>query len=226
MSPKKALVLGTLLLVPVLVFLFLKMFGVNRFSLRTYFPATVDSTMVEGQWRYDTTYYRVPDFQLTSQSGASFSQKDLEGKIYVANFFSTSCQGPCKQMSTQLSRVQDAFRLRPDVRIVSYSQKPEEDSPADLKEYASSFKANPEKWIFLTGQEEQIKALVRNGFRLTSSQDSAAKNVMEEPITKFFLVDKEKHVRGIYDGTDAADVDRLITEINVLLSEYNLENGK
>ncbi|ALI97938.1 SCO family protein [Rufibacter tibetensis] len=227
MSPKKALVLGTLLLLPVLVFLFLKMFGVNRFSLRTYFPATVDSTQVAGEWKYDTTYHQVPDFKLTSHTGTAFSQKDLEGKIYVANFFFTSCKGPCTQMSTQLSRVQDAFRLQPDVRIISHTLKPQEDSPAVLSEYAESFKARPNKWIFLTGPENEIQRLAEKGYRLTSLESAlpdGSPALLQS--NRFVLVDKEKHVRGIYDGTDAADVDRLITEINVLLSEYNLDNGK
>jgi protein SCO1/2 len=226
MSPKKALVLGTLLLLPVLAFLFLKMFGVNRFSLRTYFPATVDSTLVDGQWRYDTTYHQVPNFKLTSQTGAPFSQLELEGKIYVANFFYTSCAVPCKQMSTQLSRVQDAFRLRPDVRILSYSIRPVEDPPQVLRQYAQSFKANPEKWIFVTGSEPQITELSQKWSNLIS-QDSLSAGLRTDPPNKeLFLIDKNKHVRGIYDGTDAADVDRLITEINVLLSEYNTDNGK
>ncbi|WP_181305927.1 SCO family protein [Rufibacter sp. XAAS-G3-1] len=219
MSPKKALVLGTLLLLPVLAFLFLKMFGVNRFSLRTYFPATVDSTMVEGQWRYDTTYHQVPDFRLISQNGVPFSQQELEGKIYVANFFDTSCGVPCKQMSTQLSRVQDAFRLRPDVRILSYTIHPEKDTPEVLKQYAESFRAEPTKWIFLTGPKEQLQR-VAQAFYLPSQDTSS------EQDKRLFLVDKEKQVRGIYNGTDPADVDRLITEINVLLSEYNIDNGK
>jgi len=226
MSPKKALVLGTLLLLPVLAFLFLKMFGVNRFSLRTYFPATVDSTLVEGQWRYDTAYYQVPNFELTSQTGASFSQQELEGKIYVTNFFHTSCTVPCKQMSTQLSRVQDAFRLRPDVRILSYSLRPAEDTPEVLRQYAQSFKADPEKWIFLTGSEPKIVELSQKWSQLLS-QDSVTTGLQTDPPNKdLYLIDKQKHVRGIYDGTDAADVDRLITEINVLLSEYNTDNGK
>ncbi|WP_317195506.1 SCO family protein [Rufibacter psychrotolerans] len=198
----------------------------NRFSLRTYFPATVDSTLVEGQWRYDTLYHKVPDFQLTSQTGATFSQKDLEGKIYVANFFHTTCPSICNQMSTQLARVQDAFRLKPEVHLVSYTLRPHQDSVAVLKRYAESFRANPAKWTFLTGPEPEILKLAQQGYLLTSPA-SALPDIPAEVLSKrLVLVDKEKQVRGIYDGTDATEVDRLITEINVLLSEYNLANGK
>nr|WP_241749500.1 SCO family protein [Rufibacter sediminis] len=200
------------------------MFGVNRFSLRTYFPTAVDSTLVDGQWRYDTTYQQVPDFRLISQSGSPFTQNDLEGKIYVANFFYTSCAANCKQTSTQLSRVQDAFRLKPDVKILTISVRPEEDSPEMLQQYATSFRANPDKWIFLTGAPAEIQRLAQ-AYQF-SIQDSTASGTKSEPSKSFFLVDQQRHVRGIYDGTNAADVDRLITEINVLLSEYQLDNGK
>ncbi|WP_207435879.1 SCO family protein [Sabulibacter ruber] len=198
----------------------------NRFSLRTYFPATVDSTLVEGKWQYDTTYHRVPDFQFTSHAGNTFSQKNLEGKLYVANFFYTSCQSPCVQVSTQLSRVQDAFRLQPDVRIVSFSLRPQEDYSTALKQYAQSFRADPSKWIFLTGEDAQIQNLVQNGYRLPSLLEDTVQASTDRYTKQLLLVDKDKHIRGVYDGTDATDVDRLITEINVLLSEYNLTNGK
>ncbi|MFA1770291.1 SCO family protein [Rufibacter glacialis] len=198
----------------------------NRFSLRTYFPATVDSTMVAGQWKYDTVYHTVPDFKLTSHTGTTFSQKNLEGKIYVANFFYTACQAPCTQMSTQLGRVQDAFRLQPDVKIVSYTTKPQEDTPEVLRAYAQSFHAKPEKWVFLTGPSDQIDQLASQGYRLTFPESALPEQTPQAQSNRLVLVDKEKQVRGIYDGTDAAEVDRLITEINVLLAEYNLDHGK
>lgn len=224
MSPKKALILGTILMVPVLVFLFLKIFGVNNFSLRTYFPATVDSTLVEGKWRHDTVYHQVPPFQLTSQAGVSFSQKELEGKVYVANFFSTSCQVICKQVNTQLSRVQDAFRFQPDVKIVSYSVQPEQDSVQVLKQYAQSYRADPSRWFFLTGSREQIYQLAEKGYLLLINRSE--RDTINAFTNQLMLVDKQKHVRGIYDGTKASEVDRLITEINVLLSEYENSHGK
>ncbi len=225
MSPKKALILGAVLLVPVLAFLFLKMFGVNRYSLRTYFPATVDSTLVQGQWQFDTLYHKVPPFSFTSQTGASFSQKELQGKVFVANFFYTSCQGICKQVSTQLARVHDAFRLQPDVRLVSFTVNPEQDQVPQLKEYSDSFRADPSRWIFLTGPKPQIQALAAQGFKLpvvAAAGDSAELELHKQ----LMLVDKQKRIRGIYDGTSAKEIDRLITEINVLLSEYETDHGK
>ncbi|MGV3540310.1 MAG: SCO family protein [Rufibacter sp.] len=223
MSPKKALVLGSLLLVPVLVFLFLKIFGVNRYSLRTYFPTSVDSTNVQGQWRYDTIYHKVPPFQLTSQTGASFSQRDLEGKMYVAHFFYTSCQGICKQVSTQLARVQDAFRFQPDVKIVSFSLQPEQDQVPVLQKYAQSFGAKPDRWIFLTGDKSKVYSLAEKGYFVPLSNTEGENQSLHQK--QLLLVDKQQQIRGIYDGTQATEVDRLITEINVLLSEYETDHG-
>ncbi|WP_048921032.1 SCO family protein [Rufibacter radiotolerans] len=225
MSPKKTLVLGTLLLVPVLAFLFLKVFGVNRFSLQTYFPVSTDSTLVEGKWRYDTLYRQVPDFQLISQTGSSFSQEDVQGKIYVANFFYAACQGNCKQVSTQLARVQDAFRLQPDVKILSFSLQPQQDSVSVLQKYAQSFRARPETWVFLTGKPEQMQQLIQNGFTFPAAAPDKDSSLVQLQ-KSLFLVDRQRHVRGIYDGTDAGEVDRLITELNVLLSEDKNSNGK
>ncbi|MFB9864193.1 SCO family protein [Rufibacter immobilis] len=198
----------------------------NKFSLRTYFPATVDSTMVDGQWRYDTVYHKVPDFQLTSLKNPSFSQKDLQGKIYIASFSDSSCQNTCKQVNIQLGRVQDAFRLQPDVYILSFLASSDADNVSFLKQYAKGTRANPAKWFFLTGSSAQILQIAEQDY-LLSSKESALPNA-SAPLNsgRLILVDQLKQVRGIYDGTDAADVDRMITEINVLLSESTIPNGK
>ena len=225
MSPKKALVLGTILLVPVLAFLFLKMFGVNRYSLRTYFPTSVDSTLVEGQWRYDTVYHQIPDFSLTSQTGTSFSSKALEGKISIVHFFYTSCQGLCKQVPTQLARVQDAFRFQPEVKILSFTLHPEEDNLAAIQNFAKSYRADANRWIFLTGPLDQVSYLAQQGFFI-SNNDLSVNDPTQVPPNRLWLVDKEGHIRGMYEGSKATEIDKIITEVNVLLSEYELSDGK
>ncbi|MFC6997906.1 SCO family protein [Rufibacter roseus] len=224
MSPKKALVLGTILLVPVLAFLFLKMFGVNRYSLRTYFPVSVDSTLVEGRWQYDTVFHRVPSFPLISQTGDTLTSQALQDKIYVANFFYTTCQGVCKQTSTQLARVQDAFRFQPDVKILSYSIHYTHDSVPVLRQYAKSFRADASKWFFLTGSKDQVEQLMM-GYYVNARYAPDGFPTLENG-EQLYLLDKQGHVRGIYDGTDATEIDKLITEINVLLSEYEVSHEK
>ena len=217
MSPKKVLLLGVLLIVPVLVYLFLKVFGTNHYTLRTYMPVVEDTgeAMVRNG---DTVFHQVPDFKLISQSGQTVSQQDLNNKIYVANFFFASCKDVCKKMSANLYEVQEAFAEEPTVKIVSYTVDPERDSVAVLNKYAETYRANPNTWYFLTGPKEQIYHLAREGYKLPAMQ---APSLIPDFIhsEKLLLIDEAKHVRGIYNGTDPDDVERLITEIKVLLQE-------
>jgi protein SCO1 len=218
MSIQKTVLLLGLLLVPVTVFLFLKTFGVNHYILPTFYAVRVDSTQVGGRWQLDTVYHQIPDFQLTSQQGHTVTQRDLDSSIYVASFFFTSCQGPCKEMNTELVRVQEAFRNYPQVKLVSHTVHPEHDSVEVLQQYARRFNADPAKWFFLTGDRGEIYSLAQNGYGLPAQQ---APGVLTDFIhaETFLLVDWNKHVRGIYHGTNSTDVDRLVTEIGVLLDE-------
>ena len=120
MNPKKVLLLGALLLVPVLVFLLLKGFGTNHYNLRYYFPVVTDEGEALVQ-NGDTVFRKIPDFKLTNQEGKTITQRDLDNSIYVANFIFTSCQGICKKMSSQMTRVHDRFKNDPSVKIVSFT---------------------------------------------------------------------------------------------------------
>lgn len=217
MSPKKVLLLGVLLIVPVLVYLFLKVFGTNHYTLRTYMPAIEDTGEPVIQ-NGDTIFHRVPDFSLTSQTGQIISQQNLQGKIYVANFFFASCKDVCKKMSSNLQQVQEAFMKEPAVKLVSYTVDPERDSVAVLSKYAETYGANPDKWYLLTGPKSQIYQLAQEGYKLPAMQ---APSLIPDFIhsEKLLLIDEEKHVRGIYDGTNEEEIERLITEIKVLLQE-------
>ncbi|WP_299819145.1 SCO family protein [uncultured Pontibacter sp.] len=220
MSNLKALVLGLLLLVPIFIFIFITTFGEHHFSLRTYFPVVDDAGEVMYDAKGDTIFRTVPDFTLTSQQGKAFSQsEDLSDKIYVVDFFFATCPGICKKMSSQMTRVQEAYRDNPAIKLVSITINPEHDSVAVLQNYADKYNADPAKWHFLTGPREEIYSLASDGFFLPVVQVPGQQDFIHSE--KFMLVDKENRVRGIYDGTDYEDVDRLILEINVLLDEYS-----
>lgn len=218
MSPKKVLILGLLLLVPIFLFLFLKGFGTNHYSLPTYYPAIDQSTELPIIKNGDTVFQKIPDFKFVSQEGKTVTQEDLNN-IYVANFFFASCQDVCKKMSAQMVRVNEAFRNNPQVKLVSYTVDPERDSVAVLKQYAEMYQADPAKWLFLTGSKKELYTLAQTGYKVSAMQapGSVPDFIHSE---KLILVDKEKHVRGIYDGTNSQDVDRLITELTVLLHSY------
>jgi len=217
MSFKKVLVLSVLILVPVLAYLFLKVFGTNHYALHTYMPAMEDTgePVVRNG---DTVFHQIPDFRLTSQLGKTVSQQDLNNKVYVANFFFASCKDVCKKMTANLLQVQEAFKNEPAVKLVSYTVDPERDSVAVINKYAETYGADPAKWYFLTGPKAQIYHLAQEGYKLPAMQ---APSIIPDFIhsEKLLLIDKEKHVRGIYNGTNAEDIDRLITEIKVLLQE-------
>jgi protein SCO1/2 len=215
-------ILAVLLVVPVLVFLFLKLFGRNHYELRRYVPVQVDSTMVDGGYRYDTVWHKVPDFNLTAHTGKPFSQADLKGKIYVADFFFATCQTICPKMAKQMNRVQDMFRNQDAVKLVSYTVNPAQDSVPVLAAYAKEQEALPGKWTFLTGDKKDIYHLARKGYYLPAGEgDGGPDDFIHSDM--LVLVDRDKNIRGYYHGTDPKDVDRLILEIRILLHEYKLD---
>jgi len=218
MRPKQTLFLGLLLLMPVLGFLFLTTFGTNRYALPTYLPDHVDSTLVGGKWQRDTVFHQLGNFNLASQSGRVISQKDLAGSLYVASFFYATCVGACPLVNSQLTRVQEQFRHEPRVELVSYDVDSMHDSVPVLARYAERYGAIAGKWFFLTGEKAQIDRLVTQDFRLPAPSGVAPGLTHSQQL---FLVDRDKRVRGVYDGTKQKEVDRLITEIGVLLYTYD-----
>ncbi|WP_439879935.1 SCO family protein [Pontibacter sp. MBLB2868] len=220
MSNVKALILGILLLVPIFVFIFISVFGEHHFSLNTYFPVTDDSGEVVLNEKGDTIFHQVPDFKFTSQQGKIVTQSsELENAIYLADFFFATCPGVCKKMSSQLIRVQEAYKNNPTIKLVSFTVNPEHDSVEVLKNYAEQYGAMNGKWFLLTGERDSIYSLAQNGFYLPVQKVQGQQDFIHSE--KFMLVDKEHHIRGVYDGTDPDEVDRLILEINVLLDEYS-----
>jgi protein SCO1/2 len=220
MRPKHVLLLGLILLVPVLAFVFLYTFGTNRYALPTFLPDRVDSTLVEGKWRRDTVFHQLADFRFASQTGREITHRDLAGGLYVANFFYTTCPGACPRMNSQVARLQEKFRHEPRVKLVSFTVDPAHDSVAVLERYAEQYGAIAGKWFFLTGDKTALYRLMKKEFRLDEPQGVAPGIVHSQSL---FLVDRNQRVRGIYDGTKPKDVERLMTEINVLLYTYDHE---
>ncbi len=219
MSTKKALILGILLLVPLLVFMFISNFGEHHFTLKTYFPKVDDTGEALVDAKGDTIFQSVPAFEFVSQQGQKITDKQLADGVYVANFFFATCPDICKVMSPQMARVQEAFLDKPTVKLVSYTVNPEHDSVEVLANYAEMYGAKPGKWFFLTGDREKIYELAQKGFYLPVQKVEGQKDFIHSE--KFMLVDRNQKVRGVYDGTNPEDVDRLITEIKVLLDGYD-----
>lgn len=212
--------LAALLVVPVLVFLFLKGFGKNHFNLQVYYP--IDSVQA-ADGKYNVRYHTIPAFKLVNEKGDTLSSDQLKGKIYVTDFFFTSCPGICPKMTNQLKRVQESFLGNKDIKIVSISVDPIHDTPEELTKYAKLNGANPEQWYFFTGNKDTIYTLAQQGFYLSAGEEKGSSEAFVHS-DKLVLVDKEGRIRGYYNGTEQAEVDRLITEINVLIHEYTNNN--
>jgi len=236
---KKTGILFLVLIVPVFVYLGLKTFGTNHFSLPRYVPA-IDSTTGEikmakrlnPRWNeaeMDTVFQTIPSFTLLDETGKPFDSNNLKGKIYITSFFFTRCGTICPKISSQVSRVQDTFHEDPEVKLLSISVDPKFDQPEKLAAYAKRFDANKGQWHFLTGEKKVIYPLVLQGLHVpladASEYDAAIKNPDETFIhsERLVLVDKEGIIRGFYDGTDKKEVDRLLVEIKVLKSIYSNE---
>lgn len=166
----------------------------------------------------DTVNHTIPHFELTNQEGKIISDKSTEGNIYVANFFFSTCKTVCPKMNEQVHRVQEAFKDIKDIHILTFTVDPENDNVAALAEYAKKMKADNSKWWFLTGPKDSIYQLAREGFLVPASLGETANDFFHSQ--DLILIDKEKRMRGVYDGTVPAEVDTLIDEIKVLMKEY------
>lgn len=202
-------------MVPVLVIVFLKSFGTNYYDIPVFFENGVENPFQECTVNeYDQHY--IPDFELTSHQNSSIGRKDMEGKITIVDFFFTSCPSICPVMSTEMERVDDAFRDIDEVQIFSISIDPEYDTPEVLREYAARHNATPGKWQFLTGDKELIYDLARCGFILPTIDGYGEPDDFVHS-DKFVLVDELGRIRGYYSGTTREDVDLLILEAKILL---------
>jgi protein SCO1 len=188
-------------------------------KLKIFKPSDINSKLVDESLQKKNISHKITSFELLNQNDEVFSEKNLEGKIYVADFFFTTCPTICPSMSAQMKRVHDQFKDDNDFSIISHSVMPEVDTPEVLKAYASRYGADTSKWIFLTGEKKIIYDLARKSYFAATSEGLGDEFDFIHT-ENFILVDKEKRIRGFYDGTDSKDVDRLIKEIKILKKEY------
>lgn len=165
-------------------------------------------------------YGKVPDFVLVERSGKSARLADLRGAIWIANFIYTDCQDTCPLQTAEMAKLQEQFGAKTGVKLVSISVDPKKDTPQVLALYAERYKADPHRWLFLTGAAEQITRLVQQGFRLSVAAAGAAGAeagvILHSP--RFVLVDSETEIRGYYDSRDAEALKRLRKDVATLLN--------
>ncbi len=177
----------------------------------------------------DDDYGAVADFSLTERSGRTVRRADLLGKVWVAAFTFTRCAGPCAQVSGNLARLQQELAGQDDVLLVSFTVDPEHDTPKVLQEYANRYGADPQRWLFLTGQQDDVYQLIRDSFRLGVEQTEGTARIPGNEVihsTKLAVVDRRGHLRGYFDGRmvddegkPAEDLPRLKQKIAMLVGE-------
>jgi len=181
--------------------------------------------IVNGQSVTDTVYQTIPPFKLINQYGDSISDKDLNGKIYVADFFFTSCPSICPGMQRNMLKVYDAYKNTPDVKILSYTIDPKYDSVKVLKAYADKLGVTGNTWWFIQGKKDDTYRLAEKSYLVAVSRDTTVPGGYVHQ-GYFVLVDKQKRVRGSYDGTNTEQVSQLIDDIKILKAEAPALSGQ
>lgn len=185
--------------------------------LRVYQPADVDTELVDTTLQYVKRYHTIADFSLVNQNGETITQADYKDKIYVADFFFTTCQTICPIMTDHMIEIQEELKNNNEVLLLSHTVTPEIDSVPQLKKYAVEKGVDDEKWNLVTGDKKEIYDLARKSYL-------AAKDVPFEEYDlihteNFVLIDKKKRIRGFYDGTDPEAIKSLLHDIEVLQME-------
>ncbi len=163
----------------------------------------------------DTVYHTIGHFSLVDQDSMLVTNETVEGKIYVADFFFTSCRTICPIMKTQMMRVYEKVKDDPEVLLVSHTIDPEYDTVALLHDYADRLGVKSDKWHFLTGSKDSIYYLAQTSYFVTAMEDEADQDGFIHS-GAFLLIDKKGRIRGKYDGTKQEDVDKLVQDIAVL----------
>ncbi len=164
----------------------------------------------------DTVWHKVGNFKLINQRADTISQQNLENTIYVADFFFVNCPGICIKMAKQMGRVYQAYKDNPNIKILSHTVNPEADSVKVLYQYAlQQGVKDHQKWLFLTGEKVALYKLAREQYYATATQgDGGADDFVHTE--RFTLVDKDKHIRGFYDGTNENEVNQMMFDIDRL----------
>ena len=181
-----------------------------------------------------TDYYKaklpvltyVKDFSFTDQDGKQLSQRNVAGKVYVTEYFFTTCKGICPKMNANMKTIYEQYKNEPDFAIISHTSMPETDSVPLLKAYAQTLGADSSKWFFVTGNKDSLYRMARESYLLDNEKNNSM-NIQEQFIhTQFFaVVDKEGRVRGIYDGLKKDELEKLSTDIKSLLKETKSRTG-
>ena len=188
-------------------------------TLPIYSPSMVSKELVEENIQFIKKYHKIKDFSMKNQNGETITQEFYNDKIYVADFFFTTCPTICPIMTENMGYVQEKIKNDSDVLLLSFSVTPEIDSVEQLKKYALEKNVIDSKWNLVTGNKKDIYNLARTSYLVAKTNGDGGKYDMIHT-ENFVLVDKEKRIRGFYDGTNSKEMDQLLNDINILKNSY------
>ena len=187
-------------------------------TLPIYQPAEVNEKLVDSSVIHVSKYHKISDFELINQNGQKITQEFYSNKIYVADFFFTTCQDICPIMTKNMYKLQEELKNDNDVLFLSHTVIPEVDTVQQLKKYSIENKVNDSKWNLVTGDKKQIYDLARKSY--LAVEDTEYGNFDMIHTENFMLIDKEKQIRGFYDGTNDFEIEKLLKDIEILKQSY------
>jgi protein SCO1 len=190
-----------------------------------YLPIYGEKSFESKNGKTDTTFHTIQNFSFTDQNGRTITQNNLDNSVYVADFFFTTCHSICPVMSTQMQRIAEKFKGNSEVKFLSHTVDPEIDTVEQLKRYAIEHHADENQWMLVTGDKKALYDIARTGYLLDASiGDGGPDDFIHTQ--NFALIDKDKRIRGYYDGTNTTEVDQLIKDIDLLLAEYHYKEKR
>ena len=187
--------------------------------LPIYQPAEVNEKLVDSSIIHVAKYHKISDFKLTNQNGKEITQANYKDKIYVADFFFTTCQDICPVMTKNMYQLQEELKNDNQILLLSHTVIPEVDTVEQLKEYAIENNVDDSKWNLVTGDKKQIYELARKSYLAVEDSNYSQYDMIHTE--NFMLIDKERQIRGFYDGTNSEEINRLLKDIEILKQSYN-----
>ena len=187
--------------------------------LPIYQPAEVNQKLVDSSIIHVAKYHKISDFKLINQNGKEITQANYKDKIYVADFFFTTCQDICPVMTKNMYQIQEELKNDNQILLLSHTVIPEVDTVEQLKEYAIENNVDDSKWNLVTGDKKQIYELARKSYLAVEDSNYSQYDMIHTE--NFMLIDKERQIRGFYDGTNSEEINRLLKDIEILKQSYN-----
>jgi len=187
-------------------------------TLPIYQPAEVNEKLVDSSIVHISKYHKISNFNLINQNGEKITHEFYNDKIYIADFFFTTCQDICPIMTKNMYKLQEELKNESDILFLSHTVIPEIDTVQQLKKYSIENKVDESRWNLVTGDKKQIYELARKSYLAVEDSEYGEFDMIHTE--NFMLVDKERQIRGFYDGTNDLEIERLIQDIKILKQSY------